>query len=213
MSNSESSEFTQVVQTRTSLLVRLKDKGDEHSWCEFYNIYGRLIFGYTLHFQISYAEAEDIVQEVCIKVFRQIDRFDYSPERGRFRGWLKTITRNTVIDYLRRRQRRRNAKQEFQNTREAMILEFEAKVDDDVWAWEWRKSLYENALERVRARVDSDTFRVFKLYALENVSMDTVMEESGLKANAVYAVKHRILKYIREEVERLQSEEGDYVEE
>jgi RNA polymerase sigma-70 factor (ECF subfamily) len=212
MSDLTPNELTQAVQTRASLLVRLQDKGDEHSWREFYDIYGRLIFGYTLHFQISYAEAEDIVQEVCVKVFRQIERFDYSPERGRFRGWLKTITRNTVIDYLRRRQRRRNAKQEFHNTREAMVLEFEAKVDDDVWAWEWKKSLYENALERVRARVDPGTFKVFKLYALENVSMDTVMEESGLNANAVYAVKHRILKYIREEVERLQAEEGDYVE-
>jgi len=191
-----------------SLLLRLRHENNEQSWREFYTVYGRLIFGYSLHFNISYAEAEDIVQEVCVKVFRQIGRFDYSPQRGRFRGWLKTITRNTVIDYLRRRQRRKDATQKFQETLEAQFLDYETKVDEEIWAWEWKKTLYENALERVRARVDSGTFKVFRLYALEGMHIDAVVEETGLNANAVYAVKHRILKYIREEVDRLQNEEA-----
>lgn len=200
-------------QTSTSLLLRLQQENDESSWQEFYNIYGRLIFGYSLHFNVSYSEAEDIVQEVCIKVFRQIDRFNYSPQRGRFRGWLKTITRNTVIDYLRRRQRRRDAAQEFRETSEAMFLDFEAKVDDEMWEWEWKKTLYETALDRVRERVDAGTFQAFRLYALENMDIDAVVKESGLNANAVYAVKHRILKYVREEVERLLADEENDVKE
>lgn len=208
MSDLSPSETTQGVQTKASLLLRLRHENDEQSWREFYNIYGRLIFGYSLNFQINYAEAEDVVQEVCIKVFRQIGSFDYSPQHGRFRGWLKTVTRNTVIDYLRRRQRRNNAMQEFRETAESHFLDLEAKVDDELWAWEWKKALYESALERVRGRVDDDTFRVFKLYVLEGMAIDAVVQESELNANAVYAVKHRVLRYIREEVDALQNEEG-----
>lgn len=200
METSQDSEQLSVYQTRESLLLRLKKGQDECAWHEFHSIYGRLIFGYSLHFNISYAEAEDIVQEVCIKVFRQIVRFDYSPAKGRFRGWLKTITRNTVIDYLRRKQSRRNTSDKYREHLESE-LDAEAKVDDELWQMEWERSLYENALERVRERIGEDSFRAFKLYVLENVKMQEVVDATGLKANAVYAVKHRVLKYLREEID------------
>lgn len=199
METTESNELLSAYKTRESLLLRLKDGEDGHAWREFYEIYGRLIFGYSLHFDISHAEAEDVVQEVCIKVFRQIVRFDYSPERGRFRGWLKTITRNAVIDYLRRSQRRRKTSVEYRKQVE-QELEAEAAVDDEIWRLEWEKAIYETALERVRKRVGEETFHVFQRYVLDDQSASDVSEETTLDANAVYAVKHRVLKYIRQEV-------------
>ena len=87
--------------TRPSLLLRLKDGRDGAAWREFHDIYARLILGYVRRVGSGPDEAEDLVQEVCIKVFRQIHRFDYSPARGRFCGWLRTIACNTVIDCLR----------------------------------------------------------------------------------------------------------------
>ena len=202
MKDSVSSEPLSAYKTRESLLLRLKDGRDEGAWHEFHDIYGRLIFGYTLHFDISYAEAEDIVQEVCIKVFRQIVRFDYSPERGRFRSWLKTITRNAVIDYLRRKQSRQKTSHEFREHME-IELEAEAKVDDEIWSMEWEKAVYENALERVRKRIGEDSFLIFRRYVLEDQSAQNVANETTLDANAIYAVKHRVLKYLREEVETI----------
>ena len=97
-------DFRSVCQTRQSLLLKLKEQGDEASWREFYTIYGRMILGYALRHQLTHSEAEDVTQDVCVKLFRRILSFDYSPEQGRFRGWLKTITRHAVIDFLRRRE-------------------------------------------------------------------------------------------------------------
>jgi RNA polymerase sigma-70 factor (ECF subfamily) len=195
-------------QTRRSLLLRLQDGGDDQAWREFYEIYGRLIFGYTLHFKLSHAEAEDIVQEVCVKVFRQIVRFDYSPERGRFRGWLKTITRNAVIDYLRRKESRRLASVEYRNHL-AAGLEQDGLDDDQIWRLEWEKALYESGLERVRERVAPETYEVFKRYVLEDQSAADVAEDTTLDANAIYAVKNRMLRYIREEVAAILQREGE----
>lgn len=194
-----SNELLSAYKTNESLLLRLKEGEDGRAWREFYEIYGRLIFGYSLHFDISHAEAEDVVQEVCIKVFRQIVRFDYSPERGRFRGWLKTITRNAVIDYLRRNQRRRQTSMEYRKQVE-QELEAEAAEDDKIWRLEWEKAIYEAALERVRKRVGEATFDVFQRYVLADQSTTEVAEETTLDANAIYAVKHRMLRYIRQEV-------------
>ncbi len=199
METTESSEQLSAYLTRESLLIRLKEGEDGCAWQEFYEIYGRLIFGYSLHFDISHAEAEDIVQEVCIKVFRQIIRFDYSPERGRFRGWLKTITRNNVIDYLRRKQSRRKTSKAYRDLAE-LELESQAAVDDAIWRLEWEKAIYETALARVRARIGEGTFRVFQRYVLQDQPVEAVAEEFAMDANAIYAVKHRMLKYIRQEV-------------
>ena len=206
MKDSDSSGLLSAYKTRESLLLRLKDERNEDAWREFHSIYGRLIFGYSLHFDISYAEAEDVVQEVCIKVFRQIIRFDYSPERGRFRGWLKTMTRNTVIDYLRRKQTRLKASREFRRDMEQKLKD-EAAADDEIWRKEWEKALYETAMERVRERVGEETFRIFKRYVLDRDSAQDVANETSLDANATYAVKHRVLKYLRNEVEKIRNDE------
>ena len=103
------SDSISLYRTRVSLLLRLKDPSEEASWNEFYAIYGRMIFGFALNFRLSHSEAEDIVQEVCVKVSRQIQKFNYSSDRGRFRAWLKTVTKHAVIDYIRRQERRRNS--------------------------------------------------------------------------------------------------------
>ncbi|MDH3982312.1 MAG: sigma-70 family RNA polymerase sigma factor [Kiritimatiellaceae bacterium] len=198
MSDHDSSATLSAYHTRESLLLRLKEGANEEVWQDFYDIYGRLIFGYSLHFDISYSEAEDIVQEVCIKVFRQIMRFDYSRERGRFRGWLKTITHNAVIDYLRRKQNRSKTSSEYRKWLEQE--EEAAEGDDQIWRLEWEKAVFEMALDRVRERVGEETIRIFLCYVLEARSAAEVADETTLDANAIYAVKHRVLKFIREEV-------------
>ena len=186
--------------------MRLKGEQNEKAWREFHDIYGRLIFSYSLHFDISYAEAEDIVQEVCIKVFRQIPKFDYSPAKGRFRGWLKTITRNTVIDYLRRKQTRQKTTKEFRQHMEQVLVD-EAAADDEIWQKEWEKALCETAMERVRTRVGEETFRIFQRYVLDRDSAQDVANETTLDANAIYAVKHRVLNYLRDEVKKIRNSE------
>ncbi len=206
METKESQEGLTAYQTRESLLLRLKDGEDGAAWSEFHELYGRLIFGYSLHYAISYAEAEDIVQEVCVKVFRQIIRFDYSPEKGRFRGWLKTITRNAVIDHLRRTRSRQKVSTEYRLQLESE-LEEESSKDEAVWRLEWEKAIYETALERVKERIGPETFLIFKKYVLDDQSAADVADETTLDANAIYAVKHRVLRYIRQEVAKILDEE------
>jgi len=205
------SDSISLYRTRGSLLLRLKDRGDESSWRDFYNIYGRMIFGYALHFNLSHAEAEDIVQEVVIKVFRQILSFDYSPEQGRFRGWLKTVTKHAVIDFIRRRERRRNTSAQYREHAEVLLEELECS-DDDIWRQEREKAMLEVALQRVYERVGECCRKVFELFVVERYSAGEVGAQLDMESNAVYACKHRMLKYIREEVGILERECEDYNE-
>jgi len=208
MKQFNSNQFITLYKTRGSLLLRLKDRNDETSWREFYAIYGRIIFGFALRFDLTPTEAEDIVQEVVLKVFRQIFSFHYSPELGRFRGWLKIITRNAVIDFIRRRDRRKNTRIEY---KEHISLLFKGKEDssDVVWQKENEKVLLEEALKRVAERVGEGCQKAFNLFVIKGCSAIETGKLLGMEANAVYACKHRMLKYIREEVCLLERECGD----
>ena len=111
-----------------------------------------------------------------------------------------------MIDYLRRKQTRLKASQEFRRDMEQKLKD-EAAADDEIWRKEWEKALYETAMERVRERVGEETFRIFKRYVLERDSAQDVANETSLDANAIYAVKHRVLKYLRNEVEKIRNNE------
>ena len=87
------------LRTRASLLARLKGADSEPAWDEFYDMYWRAIYGYALHFGVHPQHAGDIVQEVFVKIFRNMPSFEYDRTRGRFLTWVKTVTRNTVMDH------------------------------------------------------------------------------------------------------------------
>lgn len=205
MSKADSEELLTAYQTRASLLLRLKKQGDDQSWREFYGIYGRMIFGYALRYRLSHAEAEDIVQDVCIKMFRQILSFDYCPDQGHFRGWLKTVTKHAVIDFIRRKSRRSGHMDQYTEHMEILNTE---KVDESdlIWQHEWEKAVFNAALLRVYSRIGTQCRDAFHLFVIEGIPANEVAERLSIKANAIYACKHRILRMIREEVETLRDE-------
>jgi RNA polymerase sigma-70 factor (ECF subfamily) len=87
-----------------SLLRRLRD-GDHGALSEFYDLYAGLVNGLALRILKDTADAEDVVQEVFVQVWRQAERYD--PGRGSAEAWLCTIARTRSLDRLRRRTSRR----------------------------------------------------------------------------------------------------------
>src|SRR5262245_12142469 len=78
--------------TSTSLLVRIRDRSDQQAWAAFDRRYAPLIRRWCHDWFPS--DADDLVQEVLVKLIAAAGAFDYDPRRGRFRGWLKTVTRH-----------------------------------------------------------------------------------------------------------------------
>jgi len=59
---------------------------------------------YVRSLSVSEDEARDIVQDIFIKLAEQLPTFQLDKNQGRFRTWLWRITRNAVIDHVRRRK-------------------------------------------------------------------------------------------------------------
>jgi RNA polymerase sigma-70 factor (ECF subfamily) len=87
------------------LLLRRLAGGDTDALGEFYDLYAGLANGLALRILRRSSDAEDVVQEVFVQVWRQASRYD--PERGSPQAWLSIMTRTRALDRLRRLASRR----------------------------------------------------------------------------------------------------------
>jgi len=82
------------------MLVRRCIAGDVVAWEEIVQRYNRRIYNICYRFAGSGDDAQDLTQEVFIKMFRTISSYDV--ERGAFMTWVTTITRNLLVDHFRK---------------------------------------------------------------------------------------------------------------
>jgi RNA polymerase sigma-70 factor, ECF subfamily len=204
------------LRTRVSLIGRLQsDVVDDASWTEFYEIYWRAIYGYALGFGMSSAEADDIVQEVFVKLFRQLPSFQYNRSKGRFLSWIKTVTRNTTYDALRRKQVRAEGQPRLTASEDGpdpleRLADPESLESDQRWDREWEQSVLLLGLERVREKVEESTYMAFVLYAIDSLPPADVAKQLNISINAVYVAKNRMLKHLKDEVQQIRKESGEY---
>ena len=81
-------------------------EGDERAWTALMRRFTPLVFSLALRSAGRRDEAEDLVQEVFVKISRIIHRYDRS---AAFKPWLLQITRNHLIDHHRSRRRERES--------------------------------------------------------------------------------------------------------
>ncbi len=79
--------------------------GDDASWEELVRLHTRRVYGICYRFTGREAEAQDLTQEVFIRVFRALGSFRST--EGSFVTWLTRLTRNLLIDHYRRTRHER----------------------------------------------------------------------------------------------------------
>jgi RNA polymerase sigma-70 factor, ECF subfamily len=82
------------------LLVRRCIAGDAAAWEELVQRYNRRIYNICYRFAGSAEDAQDLTQEVFIKMYRTLNTYDM--ERGAFMTWVTTMARNLLVDHFRK---------------------------------------------------------------------------------------------------------------
>src|SRR6516162_2564329 len=91
--------------TRITLLARLRrDPSNQEAWSEFVDHYGAKIMSWCLRWRLQEADAQDVTQNVLLKLAEKMRDFRYDPGRS-FRAWLKTIAHHACSDFIESRQR------------------------------------------------------------------------------------------------------------
>ena len=189
--------------TSATLLARLRQvPSDQAAWVQFTERYGRKIYAWCRRWNLQGADAEDLTQDVLLKLAEKMQTFVYDPAKS-FRAWLKTVARHAWSDSWSGRKAAvaaggSQAVELLQTVeaREDLVRQLDAEFDREV---------LEEAVARVRVRVTPKTWRVFELTAHEGKSGAEVAEELGMTVAAVFVAKGRVQRLLREEVRRLEA--------
>src|SRR5512145_1071260 len=72
--------------------------GDEHAWEQIVRMHWRKVFNVAYKFVGKHDEAEDLTQDIFLKIFKSLASFD---RRANFQTWLISVSRNLCIDHYR----------------------------------------------------------------------------------------------------------------
>ena len=86
-------------------LVRLCMAGDSGAWAELVRAQHRRVYGLCYRFTGNPADAEDLTQDVFLKIYSNLGSFDLT--RGSLQVWITTMTRNLLVDNFRRTRNQR----------------------------------------------------------------------------------------------------------
>ena len=140
-------------------------KGDGRAQKMLFDKFARKMMSVCLRYVSDYENAEDVLQDGFIKVFKNLDKFKHE---GSFEGWIRRTMINTSLDYLRKGKN--------------------APIDTDISEAEYLASDNEKSLSKLREeeimalvqKMPTGYRTVFNLYAIEGYSHQEIADELGV---------------------------------
>jgi len=190
--------------TCPTLLARLRhDPSNEAAWDEFIEQYGRHIYRWCKQWGLQDADAEDVTQEILLKLARKLRDFRYDPNY-RFRGWLKTVAHHAWRDFVDSQRRARTTADDHTwerlqsvEAREDLIQRLEQAFDHE---------LLEAAKVQVRLRVAPHTWEAFRQVAIDGLPAADVAANVRMQVAMVYVAKSKVQKMLQEEIRKLETD-------
>jgi len=201
----------QSLQTRESLLSRLRDHEDKESWQTFFDLYWRLLYNVARRAGLDDPDAQDVVQDAVMAIAREIPQFHYDPQRGTFKQWLFRILRRRIADHFRKlyRQPARAgmSPETLERTGDANAVPPRGGDDLDLaWDQEWERSVLDAAIAQVRAQANPKHFQVFDYCVLKEWPVARVASTLGMNAALVYLARHRVSQAVKRAARRIDGE-------
>jgi len=189
--------------TRITLLGRLRrDPTNQKAWNEFVDQYGPKIMGWCQKWNLQEADAQDVTQNVLMKLAEKLRDFTYDPSRS-FRAWLKTVAQHACSDFMQSRQK------PGLGSGDSLVGQFllNAEAREDLLQHleqEFDREILHEAMLRVRLRVAPQTWQAFWLTTCDALSGAEAAARIPMQVAQVYVAKRRVQKMLQEEVARLE---------
>lgn len=195
--------------TRVTLLARIRDGRDTDAWREFVQLYGPVVYRFARNRGLQDADAADLMQDVLRSVARNAHRMEYDPARGTFRGWLYTVTRNKIYNFLtaQRNRPKGTGDSDAHERLDATPARDDGEGPDAEWEKEYQRRLSARAMERVKDEFQPATWRAFWETAVEGKPAAEVGAGLKMTPGAVYVAKSRVLSRLRDEVRKMMDDE------
>jgi RNA polymerase sigma-70 factor (ECF subfamily) len=179
-----------------TLVVRCR-QGDDDAWREFVDRFGSKVYSVAYHFTLNREDAEELSQEIFLKTFENLHRYD-----GTFPlvAWLLSLSRNLCIDRYRRRKREKS----FRFVSDDAVLPL-LKSDDDP-ASETLKRERTKLLFWALAEIPEDLAEILVLRDLDGLAYEEIGKAldlpDGTVKSRLFRARAEVAKRIRERHER-----------
>jgi RNA polymerase sigma-70 factor (ECF subfamily) len=190
--------------TSLTLLERLQNNPDDpQAWNLFLERYQPRIRRWCLSWGLQDSDADDVGQEVLVKLFAALRKFQYDPSRS-FRAWLKTVTQHAWLDFVAARRRdpgQTSGRIETLTDSAEARSDLERQLEDA-----FDRELLEIATHRVKKRTKPATWDAFHLTAVEGLSGADAAKRLRIPVAHVFVARHRVQKMLQKEVRLLKNE-------
>ena len=189
--------------TRKTLINRLRQtNSDTRSWSEFYNLYWKLVYSVALKAGLSEADAQDVVQETFLKVSKSIKKFDYDPNRGRFRNWLCLITKQQVANHYRKSKNLPELPSFWNEDPDEPARQIPDPTSDweALWEAEDREHIMHLALTKLKDKVKPKPYQIFLAHCIKGMPVKEVASLLEVSDNEVYLTKSRVTPLFEMEI-------------
>jgi RNA polymerase sigma-70 factor (ECF subfamily) len=185
------------------LLLRIKDPADRDAWEEFVELYRPIIYRMARKRGLQDADAQDLAQKVLGSVASSIEGWEHDPQRARFSTWLTTVTRNAIIDTVRR------IKPDSSSGGTSMLQQLKRLPQSEEGAAaelnrEYRRQLFRHAAAEIQHEFEPETWTAFWLTTVENVGVTEAAERTGKAIGSIYAARSRVMRRLKEKVSQLE---------
>jgi RNA polymerase sigma-70 factor (ECF subfamily) len=187
--------------TPISLLERVR-ANDADAWHRLVTLYRPLVLFWCARAQLKAEDAEDIAQCVFVAASNGLNGFRHDRAGDTFRGWLRTVTHNEILQLFRRNKGRPQAdggSDAWENLQE--LADPIAGVEDAEEAEVGQ--IYRRALEQVRGEFEERTWRAFWLSAIEGRTPASIADAMGMSPAAIRQAKSRVLRRLKSEMGEL----------
>jgi RNA polymerase sigma-70 factor (ECF subfamily) len=176
-------------------------KGKRQAFNSLYKKYAAVMLGVCLRYSRNRAEAEDVLQEGFIRVFRNINSFE---GRGSFEGWLKRIMVNTAINHYK--SSKKYANYQDIDTNESAMAEISTAAIEEAYEGEFSQ-------EELLAMINElpDGYRmVFNLFVMEEMSHKEIANVMGFTENTSKSQLSKARRWLRARLDEKQKKYSNY---
>jgi RNA polymerase sigma-70 factor (ECF subfamily) len=182
------------METRHSLIVRLKSESNELAWRDFVSVYEGFLTQVARRQGVPDRHVADVRQQILLTIARSIEGWNDDGKSASFRRWLVTVSRHVVIQFMMRE--RRQASPVGGSDMVAQLREVPEKPDARLMQL-YQHELIVWAAEQVRHEFLESSWQAFWATVIEEQPVDEVAATLGVSAGSIYMSRSRIMARIR----------------
>jgi RNA polymerase sigma-70 factor (ECF subfamily) len=189
-----------------SSLLRRAQVQDQDAWNTLVRLYGPLVYHWCRQSGLAEPDQADVFQEVFRSAAAGLDGFRRNEPGQTFRGWLRTIARNRIVDHIRRQKYQpeavggSDAQRRIAELPDTVKLPGPNESDDEYATTDFETvRLARQAMDLIKDRFEPNTWKAFWRTAIDGQSATAAAEELGMTAAGVRKAKSRVLRRLKEE--------------